>query len=149
MELKVVLKARASDALTPYKPEAWLQFLNSSNLIRKYAHIPNGLQHGFLASVPMISSTYTPPNNPSLYAHHDTFTAILDHEYAMGRYIRPMSKLETEDLIGPFQTAPLSMVSKTGKPGKFHFIQNLSFPLCPSGTISSINSSIDSNLYPL
>jgi hypothetical protein len=101
-----------------------------------------------MGSIPAISQTHTPSNSPSLHTHRDAFTTILDHEYSTGRYISPLSKSETEQLIGPFQTAPLSMVPKPGKPGKFRLVQNLSFPLHPSPTISSINSSIDSNLYP-
>lgn len=145
-ELKNVLKVRASNALTPYRLNAWLQLLNSLNLIHKYVHISNGLHFGFMGNVPTIFCTYIPPNNSSLYTHYDAFAIILDREYTTGHYIGPMSKTETEKLIGPFQTAPLSMVPKLGKPGKFHLMQNLSFPLCESATISSINSSINSNL---
>lgn len=101
-----------------------------------------------MGSVPAISTTYTPANSPSILEHHEAFSTILNREFSTGRYIGPLSRVETESLIGPFQTAPLSLVPKPGKPGKFRLVQNLSFPLHPSSTISSINSSVDSNLYP-
>lgn len=150
MELRAALKARASKARTPYQPEVWSRFLSAAGLIHKYAHIPNGFHFGFMGSVPTIHHTYSPPNSPSLLTQHDTFATILDREYSTGRYIGPLSKTETETLIGPFQTAPLAMVPKPGKPGKFRLVQNLSFPLHPSATssISSINSAIDFDLYP-
>lgn len=146
--LKTVLRERESRALTPYNPEVWLWHLKSANLLHKYAHIPNGLRFGFMGSVPSISFTYTPSNSPSLIEHHSAFATILHREFSTGRYIGPLSKSETETLIGPFQSAPLSMVPKPGKPGRFRVVQNLPFPLHPSPTISSINSSIDSDLYP-
>lgn len=149
MELRAALKARASKARTPYQPEVWSRFLSAAGLIHKYAHIPNGFRFGFMGSVPTIHHTYSPPNSPSLLTQHDTFATILDREYSTGCYIGPLSKTETETLIGPFQTAPLAMVPKPGKPGKFRLVQNLSFPLHPSATsISSINSAIDFDLYP-
>ena len=40
------------------------------------------------------------------------------------------------------------MVPKAGKPGKFHLVQNLSYPHVPRGPTTSMNSAIDSDLYP-
>lgn len=67
----------------------------------------------------------------------------------MGRYLGPLSKAKVETLIGPFQTAPLSIILKPGKPGKFRLIQNLSHSSSfLTHPIASINSFIDSNIYP-
>jgi hypothetical protein len=85
--LKSVLKARASEALTPYQPEAWLHFLKSLSLILKYAPILNGLRFGFMGSVPTISRTYTPPNSPSIRTHQEAVATILDREYFTTRYL--------------------------------------------------------------
>lgn len=41
-ELKTILKVRVPNTITLYRPEAWLQFLISLNLIHKYAYILNG-----------------------------------------------------------------------------------------------------------
>jgi hypothetical protein len=56
--------------------------------------------------------------------------------------------LEVERIVGPFQSSPLSVIPKPGKPGKFRLIQNLSSPHSPRNGISSINSAIDSSLFP-
>jgi hypothetical protein len=50
-------------------------------------------------------------------------------------------------MLRPFQTAPLSLVPKPGKPGKFRLVQNLSFPLYPSSS-PSINSLVDPDNFP-
>src|SRR5258708_1250942 len=53
-----------------------------------------------------------------------------------------------ESLIGPFQTAPLLLIPKPGRPCKFCLIQNLSHSQTAlSHPVRSINSYIDSNLY--
>ncbi|OJA16495.1 hypothetical protein AZE42_13267, partial [Rhizopogon vesiculosus] len=148
-ELRAVLEARKLKALTPYHADTWLRLLNKSGLILTYSHIPQSLQHGFIGSIPIITSTYTPPNSPSATEHADAFMAILTREFNVGRYIGPLSQAEVETLIGPFQTAPLSIIPKPGKPGKFRLVQNLSHSSASIiHPISSINSFIDSNLYP-
>lgn len=101
MELRNAFKARTSKVLNPYHPEVWWQLLNSSNLIHKYAHIPNGLHIGFMGSVPTISHTYILPNSPLLHTYSNTFNTILEHEYSTGRFIGPLSRTEMEELIGP------------------------------------------------
>jgi hypothetical protein len=149
MELRSVLEARRLNALTPYHADTWRHLLEKSGLIRTYSHIPHSLQYGFLGSISPITSTYTPPNNPSVDEHADAFAAILEREFSSGRYLGPLSKAEVEALIGPFQTAPLSIIPKPGKQGRFRLIQNLSHSfLSVTYSIASINSSIDSNLYP-
>src|SRR5205823_3345180 len=60
----------------------------------------------------------------------------------------PCSCDEVEALIGPFQSSPLSLVPKPGKPGKFHAVHNFSYHHIPSLNISSINYTINSNMYP-
>jgi hypothetical protein len=57
---------------------------------------------------------------------------------------------ELQDLIGPFQTSPLSIIQKLGKPGKFRLIQNFSFPhaLNTHFQSPSINSHIDADNFP-
>jgi len=57
------------------------------------------------------------------------------------------SQSKIESVFGRFQTSPLSIIPKPGRPGKFHIIQNLSFPHS-SEPVSSINSCISSDLFP-
>jgi hypothetical protein len=97
--------------------------------------------------------TYTPPNTTSVDNYHEAFDNTIQAEFKKGRYIGPLSKAKVEELIGPFQTSPLSIIPKPGKPGKFRLIQNLSHPAHPPSTANSpphtsINSHIDSDDFP-
>jgi len=53
-----------------------------------------------------------------------------------------------EDFISPFQSSPLSLVPKPGKPGQFRAVHNFSYPHDESAFPPSINSSINANNYP-
>jgi hypothetical protein len=149
MAHKRALEHRRARALTPYIPEAWDYWLRSSGLIHRYPSIPNDLRHGFLAGLSNLPSSYTPPNNPSVQEHSTVFKEIVDKEFSKGRYIGPFDRETIENLLGPIQTAPLSLVPKPGKPGKFRLVQNLSFPHKPiSPDISSVNFRVDPDLFP-
>ena len=147
MALKAALERRKHKALTLYNPDTWESFLVSSGLIAKYPHIPDLLHTGFSANVPQINTTYAPPNHPSVESYKDVFKAAISKELTLGRYLGPYSQSEVESVVGKFQTSPMSIIPKPGKPGKFHLIQNLSSPHSPVGQITSINSHISSDLY--
>ena len=61
----------------------------------------------------------------------------MDWEFSSGRYVRPCSKNEVKQLLGPFQLSPLSLVAKPGKVGKikqytispFHAHHKVIYPL--------------------
>ena len=133
---------------TCYNPDTWQRHLSSCNLLTEYAEIPESLRNGFDAGVPTIMQTFTPPNHSSISLHPTHFNSIIDDELAKGRYIGPLSHLEVERIVGPFQSSSLSVIPKPGKPEKFRLIQNLSSPHSPRNGISSINSAIDSSLFP-
>ena len=105
------------------------------------------IKHGALAGIPNISSTFVPPNKESTVSLHSAFQDITQTEFDKGRYIGPFSREELEREIGPFQSSPLSLVPKSGKPGKYRLIQNLSFPHSNVPT-PSINSFLDSDSFP-
>ena len=132
---------------TPLVASEWLAALKSMNLLDRYPQIPDFISNGADAGITPIISTFTPPNHPSIISHRSIFQEIVDIEFNKGRYWGPFSKDELERIIGPFQTSPLSLILKTGKPGKFRLIQNLSYPR-KLGNVHSINSSIESDLYP-
>lgn len=146
--LRTVLERKKLDASSPYHPEAWRQHLLAAGLQDKYPNIPYDLQFGFDAGIKHITHTFTPPNRPSLYEHQAEFDDIVQTELQRGRYVGPVTQAEVESLLGTFHTSPLSIIPKPGQPGKFRIIQNLSSPHSPLGSISSINSSIDSDQYP-
>ena len=132
----------------PYKPDALLIALTTFDLLHCYPNVYTGLHFGFSTNIPPLMNTFTPPNNLSIRANQNIFDEIINKEFAKGRYIGPYSKAEIEDAIGHFQTSPLSLVPKPGKPGKFRLVQNLSFPHRPNLSTPSINSFVDPDRYP-
>jgi hypothetical protein len=148
MALKTALELRKRQALTPYNANAWDLLLRECNLLVKYPKLPNSLRHGFDAGIQRIYKTATPNNGPTLHIHSDAYQQIVNKEFERGRYIGPCSRNEVEALIGPFQSSPLSLVPKPGKPGKFRAVHNFSYPHTPLSQLSSINYAIDSNMYP-
>jgi hypothetical protein len=106
------------------------------------------LNNGFSTGIPAISVTYTPPNNASVEEHVNEFINSVNLEFNKSRYIGPALRDQLEELLGPFQTSPLSIIPKPNKLGKFRLIQNFSHPHNPLKAISSINSHIVSDSYP-
>ena len=147
-EPKLVIKLRRAKALTPYIPEAWEHSLTEANLLSKYPTILDGLRFGFDAGLSNLAHSYTPRNSPSLEEHKDIFSDIISKEFTKGRYIGPFNQDTLESLIGPLQSAPLSLVPKPGKPGKFRLVQNLSFPYKSRNLVSSPNSRVDPDQFP-
>jgi len=103
---------------------------------------------GFTVNIPPIATTYAPPNHPSIVTHHNAFEASINKEFTLKRYLGPYSQSDIKSVIGNFQSSPLSIIPKLGKPGKFRLIQNLSFPHSPLPLVASINSRISSDLFP-
>ena len=147
-ELRAVLSHRSRNPLTPYKHDAWRSTLQRLNLHERYPSLANSIQFGFDAGIRRLESSHTPPNSASLSELAHQFQEIQQNEFAKARYLGPCSKLEVEALIGPFQTSPISIIPKPGKPGKFRAVHNFSHPHTASLFLASINSSIDSNNFP-
>ena len=132
--------------ITPLVASEWSLTLQNANLLQRYPHIPTFISLGADARIPTLSSTFTPLNHPSVDVHKEVFLKIVNNEFTKGRYWEPFSEAEIESIIGSFQKSPISLIFKPGKPGKFHLIQNLSYPLITK-SVQSINSSIVMNLY--
>jgi hypothetical protein len=147
-ELKRVLEHRRAKPLTPYRADEWERLLTEFHLLTKYPSIPCQIRHGFDVGIPPITITYTPPNSQSLYEHAEEYQRIMQREFATNRYVGPLSRSQVEGLIGPFQSSPLSLVPKPGKPGRQRAVHKISHPHSPYHTTSSINHNIDSNLFP-
>jgi hypothetical protein len=146
-ELRAALAARRFNPATPYRADNWLRLLGAAGLTSKYPDIPNSMLCGFDAGIRAITSTFAPPNSPTIDMFPVEFEAIIAKEYAKGRHFGPFSQAEVEELLGPFQSAPLSLVPKPGKETK-RMVQNHSFPSLPLGDTHSINSTIDSDMFP-
>ncbi|GLB36656.1 hypothetical protein LshimejAT787_0309430 [Lyophyllum shimeji] len=147
-ELKRALERRRIKALSPYKAQAWECLLRVHNLLTRYPNLPSGFCNGFNAGISPIEHTHTPDNGPSLYTYSHAYLEIVEKEFNSQRYIGPLSRAEVESVIGPFQTSPLSLVPKPGKPNKFCAVHNFSFLRAPSAGFYSVNYCIDSNLFP-
>jgi hypothetical protein len=144
---KTALEARRSKALTPYLASAWLRLLREANLDHKYPDLAHCIEFGFDAGIRVITSTFVPANSSTIEKFPSEFSAIIEKEYARGRHIGPLSQKQVEELIGPFQSSPLSLVPKEGKT-TLRMVQNLSYPSKPIQGHHSINSTIDSDMFP-
>ena len=147
MEPRSAILQRRQKPLTPLIADEWEAQLQSSQLLQRYPQIPMFICRGAHAGIPHILHSFTPPNNPSTESLSDIFYDIIQSEFNKGRYLGPFSKEELENEIGPFQSSPLSLVPKPGKPGKYRLIQNLSYPHNNQPT-PSINSSLNSDDFP-
>ncbi len=148
MEPSRALEQRRLEALSPYNHKAWATELARLSLRSRYPSLTQGLANGFDLGIPRIPHTYTPPNHPSIRSLTHVYNGIVEHEFALGRYIGPFTRSQLETSLGPFQTSPLSLVPKTSKPGKYRAVHNFSHPHNPQPEISSINSHIDSDDFP-
>jgi hypothetical protein len=149
-ELTDALGRRSAQPRTPYKPDAWERMLNVADLLKDYGDIPHGLRYGFKIDFPNITRVQSPPNSPSIIMYHEQLDEIVQKEISKDRYIGPYPLSTIENAIGPYQSSPLSIIPKPGKPGKFRLVQNFSFPSSPntSNPSQSINSYIDAANFP-
>ena len=144
-----VLRHRRANPLTPYKPSVWCSRLDRHGLLEKYPTLYHSLMHGFNLGIPSIPQSYVPPNSPSINKLPAEYEEIVEKEFHKGRYLGPFSRAELESIIGPFQSSPLSLVPKPGKPGKFCGVHDFSHPRQPStNLVSSINSAINPHDFP-
>ena len=145
--LRSAVLQRRRKPLTPLIADQWDINLRASRLLTKYPQIPEYIRHGAHAGIPQIHRSHTPPNNQSTETIADVFNEMIQSEFDKGRYLGPFSQEELESEIGPFQSSPLSLVPKAGKPGKFRLIQNLSHP--PTNhPVPSINALLNSDDFP-
>jgi hypothetical protein len=80
--------------------------------------------------------------------YHDVFQKTIEHEFSTGRYEGPFSQQQVEDILGPFQSSPISIVPKPNKPGKYRIIQNFSSPYTSNEGPRAINADIISSDFP-
>jgi hypothetical protein len=149
-EPKAALKHRQLNPLTPYKAEAWARELENAGLLPRFSKIVTGLRFGFILNFPPIVRVQAPPNKQSIATYKTEFDSIIQKELRKLRYIGPFDTPTLLSLIGPFQSSPLSIIPKPGKPGKFRLVQNFSFPHNPNPTFPnpSVNSFINATDFP-
>jgi len=133
--------------VTPYDPEAYNLFLKRFNLTEKYPNLVFNLQHGFpIGDIPPPTCTYIPKNHKSALDHIDVIRTYCEEEVALGRMSGPFSADEVFDILGRhFVSSPLGVVEKSGEPGKFRVVRDLSYQN-PDGY--SVNGFLDSDDFP-
>jgi hypothetical protein len=136
MALRNALKR--SLTATPYKVTAWRDFIAQVGLASRYPNFVEGLTLGFRAFMPPLVQTFTPPNHPSVQQYKAVFDDIVHKKPTKQQYIGPLIGSEIQQAIRHFQTSPLSLIPKLGRPGKYRMIQDLSHPQ-GSSPIQSIN----------
>ncbi|KAJ3551427.1 hypothetical protein NM688_g4705 [Phlebia brevispora] len=147
-ELRLAITQRKNNPVTPLHADAWEHLLQTAGLLYEFREIPNGIRHGFNVGILPISTTRTPFNGTTLTKLSSYYTPIITHKFESGRYIGPFNHALLEDIIGLFQTSPLSLVPKPHKLNAYQLVQNYSFPRASIEDYSSINSHIDSSDYP-
>lgn len=87
------------------------------------------MRHGFpIGDVPPLTRTYTPKNHKSAEEHPEIIRDYCNEEVKLGRMSGPFSKEETHRIFGGhFASSPLGLVEKSGEPGKFRIVRDLSF----------------------
>ncbi len=144
-EQKSVVALRRAKPLSAFKLEGWDILLESTGLLEDFGEIPQGLRIGFIIGTPVIRHTIAPHNSLSLSILSKQFASIINNEFHLNRYLGPFTRIELENIIGHFQTSPMSLIPKPHKPGAFRLVQNFSFPKKPDENHTSINYHIDSN----
>lgn len=147
---KTTLEHRKSHPILPYNPAAWESRLHAHNLLVNYPTLSHSLHFSFNLNIPHIVSPQTPSNCPSLLTFREAFNKLLARELLTGRCVGPFSYDKPFSLLGPFQSSPISIIPKSGKPGKFRIIQNYSFPWVPSAAYPnySINTGVNPDDFP-
>ena len=144
-----VLRHRKTNPLTPYKPDVWHRQLERHGLLGRYPELYLSLTQGFNVGVPSIQQTYIPPNSSLINKYPEVYEEIVETEFQKVRYLGPFSRAEFKSLIRPFQSSPLSLVTKPGKPGKYHMVHDFShLHLSCTNPVQSINSAISSQDFP-
>lgn len=146
MERQAAIFIRNSKPLHPFNLSKFQLLLCDTFLALKYPTIINSFSTGFLVGVLPISRTFSPPNSSSLQTLYSEFVSIVNKEFELTRYLGPFSQNELTQLLGHFQTSPLSLVPKPNSQ-KYRLIQNLSFPHS-NRPVPSVNSSINSSHFP-
>jgi hypothetical protein len=145
-----VPKLRNNLPTTPYKPNEWHVALQNAGLLTRFHSVPTGLYKGFSVDFPMISRTQNPPNKESVELYLNEFNKTRSNETNKNRYLGPFTLPILVNLIGPFQSSPISIIPKPGRLGTFRLIQKFSCPLTPSLDLPSpsINSFISTEKFP-
>ena len=114
--------------VTPLDVDHVEQALRGLGILSSWAHIVEGLRHGFDVGVRApVLFTSIPENHASSLLDTQFIDSYILEEQAAGRYSHPFLPAELESVIGPFRTLPLGLVPKPHS-DKYRLIQDLSYP---------------------
>lgn len=125
MAPRFALARNAREPRTPYHAGCWEVLLRDAGLASRYPNLVNGFRQGFVFSFPTVLVTQSPPNQPSVEEHSSVFSQLVSHEGAAGWYVGPFSQHELEQLLGPFQSSPVSIIPKPAKPGHYYTLDSV------------------------
>ena len=133
--------------ITPYRADVFESTLRAFGLLSKYPDLCNRLRFGFpIGDFPTLQKSYTPPNHSSGIQHSRFISQYIQEQVSLNHMSGPYSANQVEAILGShFVTSPLSVVEKSGSPGKFRLVQNCSFRNEDS---FSVNDFIDSDEFP-
>ena len=113
---------------TPYKVDTWRDFLSQAALTPRYPNLVKRLSCSFRTFMPPLMQTFILPNHPLVKQYKAVFNDIIHKELSKHHYIGPLTESEIQRALGHFQTSPISLIPKPGRPGKYRMIQDLSHP---------------------
>ena len=142
------VERRRIEPCTPYHADTWERELATSGLDKRYPLLVHSLRAGFIIGMPRFFVTRTPDNNPSINQQTRVLESIVRDELRKQRYLGPFAQRELEQLIGPFQSSPISLVPKPHKPDVFRLVQNFSYPHTPREGHHSVNLALRSDDFP-
>ena len=91
--------------VTPLLWEKWWDALQDSGVLDEFADVPRGLCFGFKIGVSAgLTSTFTPPNNPSGMDNYTIIESYYMKEIHAGRVSTPYTPMQLQALIGFFRT---------------------------------------------
>jgi len=136
--------AKLSKLLTPLKTLSFKTLLTCHSLAEKYPTLVQYITDGFLIGpMPRITSTLIQKNHTA----EPTKIAIIREDFVnevnLGCMVGPLSIHDAQVLLnGNFCTSPLGLVPKSGSPGRFRVIHDLSYR---GSAAQSVNDCIPSD----
>jgi hypothetical protein len=131
--------------IKPYYADAFEFALTKFSLLNRYPDLPLKLRYGFpLGDLAPITTSFTPPNSPSVSLHSQLVSDYLSNEVRLGHMSGPYSRVEVENILrSPFRSSPLTIVEK---PGGFRIVHNSS---AKDRYGVSTNDQINSDDFPM
>lgn len=133
--------------ITPYIADAYDSLLLDFGLTEKYSDLTFNMRHGFpIGDMPPLTRTYTPKNHRSAEEHPEIIRDYCNDEVKLGRMSGPFSKEDTHRILGGhFVSSPLGLVEKSGEPGKFRIVRDLSYE---NEDGFAVNKCLDADDFP-